>query len=129
MNISEVSKKYDIPVDTIRYYEKIGLIPSVNRRESGIRDFSKIDIGWIEYIKCMRSAGMPIKELCEYVGLFRGGSKTHDKRKKILIRQKEELSLKLKEIKNTLKMLNHKIDTYDTEMKKYEKWLEEESKK
>lgn len=123
MNISEVSKKYDIPVDTIRYYEKIGLIPNVNRKQSGIRDFSEIDIKWVEYIKCMRSAGMPVKELSEYVGLFKEGSKTHKQRKQILIKQRDDLSIRLKEMKKTLKILDHKIDTYDTEMKEYEKKL------
>ena len=123
MNISEVSKKHNIPTDTIRYYEKVGLIPGVNRRESGIRDFSDNDVRWIEYIKCMRSAGMPIKELSEYVGLFEKGEKTHKQRKQILIRQRDNLVEKLKEMKKTLKMLNHKINTYDNEMKKYEKKL------
>jgi DNA-binding transcriptional MerR regulator len=123
MNISAVSKKYNIPKDTLRYYEKIGLIPSVNRKESGIRNYNEIDIGWIEFIKCMRNAGLPIKALVEYVELFKKGNKTAKKRKQILVDQREELLNKMKEMENTLEIMNHKIKVYDTELRKKEKQL------
>ena len=61
MTISEVSKKYNITADTIRYYEKEGLIPTVPRNKNGIRDFDENSCGWIEFIKCMRSAGLEIE--------------------------------------------------------------------
>ena len=63
MTISEVSEKYGIPVDTLRYYEKEGLIPPVHRKESGVRDYTDGDCGWVEFIKCMRSAGLSIETL------------------------------------------------------------------
>ena len=63
MKISEVSKKYGIPVDTLRYYEKAGLLPNVRKNSSGIRDYSESDCGWVEFIKCMRGAGLPVEVL------------------------------------------------------------------
>jgi DNA-binding transcriptional MerR regulator len=70
VTIAEVSKKYGLSADTLRYYERIGLLPNINRSNSGIRDYSEEDCRWIEYIKCMRSAGISIETLVEYVTLF-----------------------------------------------------------
>jgi DNA-binding transcriptional MerR regulator len=69
MKISEVSERYGISADTLRYYERIGLIPTVNRDQSGIRDYREIDVERVEFITCTRSAGLPIEVLIEYVGL------------------------------------------------------------
>ena len=66
MTIAEVSKKVNLSADTLRYYERIGLIPEVNRTESGIRNYTEEDLGWIEFSKCMRNAGMSIEALIEY---------------------------------------------------------------
>ena len=60
MKIAEVSERYNISSDTLRYYERVGLIPPVNRNISGIRDYNELDIRRVEFIKCMRSAGLPI---------------------------------------------------------------------
>ena len=70
MTIKEVSEKYDLSADTIRYYERIGLIPHVPRKENGIRDFDEAACGWVEFSKCMRSAGVQVEALIEYVDLF-----------------------------------------------------------
>ena len=71
MTIAEVSKKYEISADTLRYYERIGLIPPVSRSKSGIRDYDENACSWVELMKCMRSAGVQIEALIEYVALFR----------------------------------------------------------
>ena len=60
MTISEVSEKYGLTAVTLRYYEKIGLIPPVTRNKSGVRDYQPEECGWVEFVKCMRSAGMPV---------------------------------------------------------------------
>lgn len=73
MIIAEVSKTYDLSADTLRYYERIGLIPHVPRNSSGIRVYDDESRRWIEFVKCMRSAGIPIETLIEYVGLCRQG--------------------------------------------------------
>ena len=60
MTISEVSKKYDISTDTLRYYERIGLLPPVPRTKSGLRDYDENSCKSVEFIKCMRNAGLPL---------------------------------------------------------------------
>ena len=113
MTISEVSRKYNITADTIRYYEKEGLIPAVPRDKNGIRDFDENSCGWIEFIKCMRSAGLEIETLKRYVNLFRQGTATVKERKILLIEQREKLLKKQENIKATLDRLNYKIEKYE----------------
>lgn len=113
MTISEVSRKYNITADTIRYYEKEGLIPAVPRDKNGIRDFDENSCGWIEFIKCMRSAGLEIETLKRYVSLFRQGTATVKERKILLIEQREKLLKKQENIKATLDRLNYKIEKYE----------------
>ena len=85
MTIAEVSKKYDISADTLRYYERIGLLPPIPRTKSGIRDYDEDSCRWIELMKCMRSAGVQIEALIEYVALFQQGDSTLEARKNLLI--------------------------------------------
>lgn len=74
MTIAEVSRKYDISADTLRYYERIGLIPPVPRTRGGVRDYGEESCGWIQLMKCMRAAGVQIEALIEYVDLFQQGT-------------------------------------------------------
>lgn len=113
MKIKEVSNKYGISADTIRYYEKIGLIPRVPRNSSGIRDFDEKSLNWIEFIKCMRLSGMEIEALIKYVKLFNEGKDTVLERKKLLEEQKNKLLEKQKNINTTLDRLNYKLMLYD----------------
>lgn len=112
MTIAEVSKKYNLTQDTIRYYEKIGLIPEVPRTKSGIRDFDETSCRWLEFIKCMRAAGMQIEVLIEYVKLFKEGKETVSARKNLLVEQRKKLLQKQEEIKTTIERLNYKINLY-----------------
>jgi MerR family transcriptional regulator, aldehyde-responsive regulator len=113
MTISEVSKKFDLSQDTLRYYERIGLIPSVNRSKSGNRDFTEKDCRWVEFIKCMRSAGLPIETLIEYVTLFQLGDETTEARKELLIEQRDQLKTRMEDMKKTLERLDSKITRYE----------------
>ncbi len=70
MTIAQVSQKYGVSADTLRYYERIGLLPRWGAQKSGIRDYTEEDCNWVNFIKCMRSAGLPVETLIEYVGLF-----------------------------------------------------------
>lgn len=76
MTIAEVSRRFDLSADTLRYYERIGLIPPVPRTKSGIRDYDEESCNWIELMKCMRAAGVQIEALIEYVALFQRGDET-----------------------------------------------------
>ena len=87
MTIAEVSRVYQIPVDTLRYYERIGLLPPVNRNRSGFRDYTEENCSWVQFIKCMRAAGIPVEALADYVALFQQGDRTREARKQILIEQ------------------------------------------
>lgn len=113
MLISEVCKKYDLTADTVRYYEKIGLLPTIPRTESKIRNFDEESCRWIEFIKCMRNAGMEIEILLEYVNLFKKGKSTVELRKKLLEEQREKLIVKQKNINATIERLNYKLGLYD----------------
>jgi DNA-binding transcriptional MerR regulator len=113
MKIAEVSKRYSMTSDTLRYYERIGLIQPVNRERSGIRDYNETDLRRVEFIKCMRSAGLPIETLIEYVGLVQQGDGTIEARKDILIEQRELLATRMKEMQKTLDILDHKIEVYE----------------
>ena len=121
MKIADVSETYGLSVDTLRYYERVGLLPPVNRNESGIRDYNDLDLRRVDFIKCMRSAGLPIEVLIEYVALVQKGDKTIEARKDILIEQRELLAARMKEMQKTLDILDHKIEVYEKAVLKKEK--------
>lgn len=74
MTIKEVCEKYNLTPDTLRYYERVGVIPEVTRTAGGIRDYQETDLGWVENAVCMRDAGVPVEMLIEYVKLFQEGN-------------------------------------------------------
>lgn len=113
MTIAEVSKKYDLTPDTLRYYEKIGLILAVPRTKNGIRNYDKETCKRIEFIKCMRNAGVEIEVLIEYITLFEKGKSTVEARKQLLEKQREKLLEKQKRINETINRLNYKIKLYN----------------
>jgi DNA-binding transcriptional MerR regulator len=123
MTIAEVSKQYELTPDTLRYYERIGLIPPVNRNSSGNRDYTEEDCRWVKFIKCMRGAGLSIEALIEYVALFQQGNETIDVRKELLLEQRRQLAERVEELQNTLSYLDHKIDGYEERMLKVEEGL------
>lgn len=113
MTIAEVSKKYDMTADTLRYYERIGLIPPVPRTQGGIRNYDAESCRWIELMKCMRSAGVQIEALLEYAVLFRQGDGTVQRRREILVEQKAQLLARMAEMQRSLDKLTYKIENYD----------------
>ncbi len=123
MTIAEVSKKYGLSADTLRYYERIGLIPAVHRTTGGIRDYTEDDLKWISFAKCMRSAGLPVEALIEYVALCQQGDSTSEARKQILLEQRRQLISRMEELQQTLDRLNAKIERYETVLIPIEKQL------
>ena len=123
MKISEVSKKYNISPDTLRYYEKEGLLPNVKKNASGIREYSENDCNWVEFIKCMRGAGLSIEALAKYIELFYKGDSTKEERKNILTEERAKLIEKRDAIQATIDRLDYKIDAYDKTIIKKEKEL------
>lgn len=113
MTIAQVAKKYNVTPDTLRYYEKAGLIPAVRRTAGGIRDYSESDCGWVEFIRCMRGAGVQVEALVKYVSLFQKGEATFEERRKILLEQREKLAARIAEMQRSLDRLDYKIENYD----------------
>lgn len=113
MTITEVSKLYGLTPDTLRYYERIHLIPAVHRNPNGIRNYTQEDCNWIQFAKCMRSAGISIETLIEYVALFQQGDSTREYRKQMLVEEYEKLQYRVKEMKETMDRLESKIAHYD----------------
>jgi DNA-binding transcriptional MerR regulator len=121
MKIAEVSEHYGISSDTLRYYERVGLIPPVTRTGSGIRDYSELDIRRVEFIKCMRSAGLPIEVLIDYMGLVQQGDQTIEARREILKEQRALLVTRISEMQKTLAILERKIGIYENALLTKEK--------
>ena len=121
MKIAEVSEQYGISADTLRYYERVGLIPPVHRNEGGIRDYNELDLRRVDFIKCMRAAGLPVEVLIEYMGLVQQGDETTEARKEILIEQRNLLAARIAEMQKTLDLLNHKVEVYEKAILKKEK--------
>lgn len=113
MTIKDVSEKYHITQDTLRYYERVGMIPQVTRTPGGMRDYREADLGWVELALCMRSAGLPIEVMVEYVKLYQAGDETIPARLQLLTRQREALLEQRRQIDATLDRLNYKISRYE----------------
>lgn len=113
MRIAEVAEQYDISADTLRYYERIGLLPHIHRNESGIRDYSEADCQRVKFVKCMRGASVSIEALIEYMHLLEEGDSTVEARKAILEEQREQVLERMAEMQAGLDRLNYKIAHYD----------------
>lgn len=116
MTIKEVAEKYDISADTLRYYERVGMIPKVTRRPNGIRDYQESDLGWVELAICMRSAGLPIEVMIEYVKLYKEGDNMIPARLELLQEQMNVLKEQKAQIESTVERLAYKISKYEEAM-------------
>jgi len=110
MTIAQVSQKYGVSADTLRYYERIGLLPPVGRTKSGIRDYTEEDCNWVE-------------TLIEYVGLFGQGDETIPARKELLMEQRRQLAARIGEMQAVLDRLDKKIEGYESHLLKAERSL------
>ncbi|MFR0868579.1 MAG: MerR family transcriptional regulator [Adlercreutzia sp.] len=123
MKIAEVSKRYGVSTDTLRYYERIGLLRHVPRNKSGIRDYDEASCNAVEFVKCMRDAGMSIESLVEYMELLEQGDETTAARKELLLRQGDEIRERIAGLERALARLEYKIEHYDEVMKATERTL------
>lgn len=116
MNIKEASEKSGVSADTIRYYERIGLIPPVHRNENGVRKFGAEDLRWIQFSRQMRRAGLSIEALIDYLALFREGEHTLEARVELLKEQRVDLKNRINIMQEALDRLDFKINNYDTHL-------------
>lgn len=117
LTIKEVSEAYDISADTLRYYERIGMIPEVTRTSGGIRDYQESDLGWVELVICMRKAGLPVEALIEYVKLCQQGDGTFSARLQLLTEEREKLEEQKTQMETAINRLNYKISKYEEAVK------------
>ncbi|MGE8018543.1 MerR family transcriptional regulator [Peribacillus frigoritolerans] len=113
MMISEVSEKFGISLDTLRYYERIGLIPRISRNYRGQREYTEEDCQLIQGILYFREAGMSIELLLEYMKMVHQGDETIQTRKELLIEQRDKLVKRINELQKPLELLKRKIENYE----------------
>lgn len=117
ITIREVSEKYGVTQDALRYYERAGMIPPVPRTAGGMRNYREEDLAWVELALCMRSAGLSVQAIAEYVRLSRLGDGTVRDRLALLQGQRELLLEQQRQIAGTLDRLNYKIGRYEDALK------------
>ena len=126
LSITQVSQKYDITPDTLRYYERIGLIPKVPRKANGNRYYNEGMQGWIEMIVCLRHSGVTVEALIDYAQMLQQGDTTLDAREELLKEQLSMLEEKKHNLDRSINRLKHKISLYETgEIKKDKSYFEE----
>ena len=113
-SIAEVAEKTNLTPHTLRYYEKEGLLPFVDRSDTGNRDFKDKDMEWLELICCLKNTGMSIKQIKEVITLCLKGDDTLEIRREIFIRHREEVLSQIEELHKNLDKINCKINYYDS---------------
>lgn len=113
MTIREVCDKYHVSPDTLRYYERVGVIPTVNRTKSGVRDYTRQDLGCVENAICMRNAGVPVEMVVQYVKLCQQGDETFVARCDLLKGVRSELLKQIEKCQKELERLEYKIGRYE----------------
>lgn len=112
--VGEISKRVNIAPSTLRYYDKEGLLPFVERSKSGIRMFKDSDLEWLSIIECLKKTGMPIKEIKKFVDWCIEGDSTIEQRLELIDRRKEAVLKQIEQLKQTLDTLNYKHWYYET---------------
>ncbi|RVU77514.1 MULTISPECIES: MerR family transcriptional regulator [Lactobacillus] len=126
LTITEISKKYNLKPDTLRYYERIGLIPAVPRKKNGNRYYNEGMQNWIEMIVCLRHSGVSVEALADYAELIQQGDATLDARENLLKEQLTMLEEKKKNLNRSINRLKHKISLYESgEIKQGKSYFEE----
>ncbi len=112
LTIQEVADKTGLSTHTLRYYEKIGLIQCVDRADNGHRRYSPNDVGWLDFLKCLRSTGMPVREVKLYAELYEEGDSTTTERRELLETHRARIEADLRELTANLEAIKYKIAYY-----------------
>lgn len=115
--IGEMAKLLDIPASTLRYYDKQGLLPFVERSKSGIRMFQEKDYEWLKLIECLKKSGLTLSEIKNYIFMAIRGDETIEDRLQLFLNQKEVITQKITELQETLKVVEYKCWYYKTAKK------------
>lgn len=112
--VGEIAKKIGVAPSTLRYYDKEGLLPFVERSDGGIRMFKDADLEWLSIIECLKKTGMPIKEIKKFIDWCSEGDSTIEKRLELIDSQRDALLRKMEELQKNLKILDYKHWYYET---------------
>ena len=112
--VGEMARRLNVPPSTLRYYDKEGLLPFVERSSGGIRMFRDSDVEWLQIIHCMKKAGMSIRDIREYIQLALQGNDTIDARLAMFRRQREAILAQMEELRQTLETVEYKCWFYET---------------
>ena len=112
--VGEMARLLEVPASTLRYYDKEGLLPFVERSSGGIRMFRESDFEWLQVIGCMKKAGMSIKDIRQYIEMALQGDDTIDLRLSMFRRQQEVLKQQMEELRHTMEMVDYKCWYYET---------------
>ena len=123
MQMSEVCARMGISAETLRYYERIALLPPIARDARGVRDYSEQDLRWIYYVRALRRAGVPVASIQEYVALLQQGEHTREARREILLAQERRLEESIAQQQESLAYLRSKLRNYDAKIRAYEQGL------
>ena len=115
--VGEMAKMLGVPASTLRYYDKEGLLPFVERSAGGIRMFRESDLEWLRVIGCMKKAGMSLRDIRQYMELVIQGDDTIDARLEMFRRQRKTLETQMAELQHTLDMVDYKCWYYETAQK------------
>lgn len=113
-SIGEISKKLNIPASTIRYYDKEGLLPFIERKESGIRTFSEKDLNMLEIIECLKNTGMPIKDIKIFSDWCTKGNDSLEERYNMFLQRKKIVEEQISKLQDSLDIINYKCWYYKT---------------
>jgi DNA-binding transcriptional MerR regulator len=108
----EAAEVSGFSLDTLRYYERIGLLPEIRRTAAGHRVFSTVDLQWLALVRCLRDTGMPLAEMLEFTRLFREGTTTQSDRLAVLETHEQRVEAQIRRLEEHLAQLRSKIDTY-----------------
>lgn len=127
--IKQVAERLGVSVSTLRYYDKEGLLPFVDKKENGTRVFKDEDFNGLAIISCMKSSGVPIKDIKKYMDLCAEGDSTLEERMKIFLERKEIVKKQIEELKNVLETIDYKIWYYETAIEAGTEDIHRENKK
>lgn len=109
---AEMAERCDVSVDTLRYYEREGLLSPIERTAGGQRRYGPEDVGWVQVLRCLRATALPIREMKEFAALMRRGDEAIPERAKLLRVHRENVLVQIKELHDALETIDHKIEVY-----------------
>ena len=120
-SIGEVAKITGMTTHTLRYYEKEGLLPNIHKNSAGLRRFNDKDMAWLAILECLKSTGLPLKEIKHYLELSKEGDATLQERLRIFQKQKKHLEEQIRALHENMEKINFKIKYYEAALKDGEK--------